>query len=530
MLRVLSVVLMGFVGLAHAQMFENTSVEIQPFARGSTASRGLGGAGWLDYDGDGDLDLYMTNSAGRRNRLFRNDGNGSFTPVGIAAGVANAGGNTGVTIADIDNDGHPDIFLTGDGAIAESGEFATPKKLYVNNGDGTFSDITRTSGIPFPNPGLMATFGDIDNDGYLDLFVAGAEAIFGNGDEGPHKISRLYRNNGDRTFTDITEAAGIVATRGACVSGFNDFDNDGLIDLYVGECVLAKPYQLFRNNGDLTFTEVAASVGLTASSGFWMGIAFGDLDRDGDLDIFSSNVGGLDRPHGLFRRDEFGYTDVAGPAGVANLEFGWGCAIADFDNDTDDDIVIVGAAPAGGFIGPGLDGGNPGRILLNDGAANFSPGQSFGLQWNYTSGLAVADYDADGSSDMVVVTSKMPWTTGKPVLLRNLGNSNHSVTIDLEGVVSNRDGVGAKVRVATSGATQLKLVTAGSSFMSTHSPWLTFGLGSDTTCDVEVTWPSGLNELFANVAADQKITLTEGSGLLVPVGTTNLYPVVAVSK
>ena len=500
----------------NAGLFSDASSKI-PFDRGAWGlfSEGLGGAAWLDYDRDGDLDLYLTNRPFRLNGLFRNNGNGSFTNVAFFSGVANGAGNNGALAGDIDNDGCTDLFLTGEGGMVSP--FESAAKLYVNNCNGTFSDVTLWSGIHGPFPGLMAAFGDIDNDGYLDLFITSPGSFF----TGQQTRSKLYRNNGDRTFTDISAAAGIDTNLGACVVGFHDWNDDGWIDIYVGNCndlqVTPTPFELFHNNGDLTFTDVAHEAGLDGG-GYWMGVSFADYDRDGDLDLFSTSGGTsmMGNPyHALYRDNgDDTYTDVGVEAGVGVWEFGWGASFVDVDNDGDEDLFFTGSFPPFGMIGPG--GGNPGRLFLQDGNGSFSMEQSFGLESRYSSGVAVADYDGDGFSDVVVVKSRKWWLPGRPLLLRNKGNDNHWLTVRLVGTTSNRDGVGARVRVVSGELSQLKLVTAGTSFLSTNSPWLNFGLGHREVADVEVTWPSGLRESFPGQSVDRMVTLVEGSGSPLP--------------
>lgn len=498
---------------------------LSPFEREGlgTVSEGLGGAAWLDYNNDGNLDLFITNGAGHPNALFRNNGDGTFTDVAVQAGVANGLGNSDVAAVDIDNDGCVDLFLVGEGAVA--GVSQTPNKLYINNCDGTFTDITAQSGIDSLPSGAMAAFGDINNDGFVDLFITGP----GNIRFAQPQANRLFLNNGKRKFTDISHSAGIDSALGACAVGFSDFNHDGLADIFVANCngfsgpfkVVPTPFQLFRNNGNLTFTDVAPQVGL-AELGFWMSVSFGDYNRDGNIDVFSANVGNFPTtlfgfPHALFRNNGNGtYTDVGSQAGVANWEFGWGTSFADFDNDGDEDLFAVGSLPIQhfGLIGPGV--ASPGRLFRNNGDGTFTNVATFGLENQYTTGVAVGDFNNDGFPDVVVVKTKFDFHgltgDGHPVLLKNVGNSNSWITVRLVGTKSNRSAIGARVKVTADGVSQIKEVYAGSGFHSTNSPWLTFGLGKFGRADIELTWPSGLKEIFRNVSARQTVTLVEGSG------------------
>ena len=297
--------------------FEDKS-ELLEFRR--AGGEGLGGAAWLDYDNDGDLDLFLTNGRdpNRRNPevlkngLFRNNNDGTFTDVAMEAGVENGSGNSCIVAGDIDNDGYTDIFLCGEGRFA--GPFQSLVKLYHNNGDGTFKDITWRAGVWDLGKRSEASvaMADINNDGYLDLFIASPGHIpffpgFGRGEAYPN---RLFLNNGDLTFTNISRLAGVdglymdeatgqMTSDGACAVGFSDYNRDNLVDIIVANCnaynlqhrtpgvalFRATPFNLYRNNGDLTFTDVASDAGLDIL-GFWMGLAIGDFDNDGNIDFF----------------------------------------------------------------------------------------------------------------------------------------------------------------------------------------------------------------------------------------------------
>ena len=535
--------------------FDNVSALLGPYMRSATGE-GLGGIAWLDYDQDGDLDLYLTNGVGAFNGLFRNNGDGTFTDMTFAAGVANGTGNSGVVAGDVDNDGYPDIFLTGEGYLAGPGQ--TPTSLYHNNGDGTFNDITVTAGVPGAGTALSAAMGDVNGDGFLDIFIASPGHIpflTGPGTGESHE-NKLYLNNGDLTFTDVTAAAGVgglymdvfgdVVSDGACVAAFGDYNNDGLADIFVGNCnaywstslpkqpipVRPTPFNLFRNNGDGTFTDVATAAGLDLL-GFWMGLAFGDYDNDGDLDLFATSTGtalGGVFPHALFRNNGDGtYTEVSASVGIPNSEFGWGCTFADFDNNGAIDLYQVGSLPMFGIVGPGA--GSPGRLYFNDGKGSFvedTAATGVDLSFKYTSGLAQGDFDGDGFADIAVMTAPYPGVASEEfVLLRNRGNNNHWLTVRLVGTMSNRDGIGALIVVETGKSVreagggkaagsavrrQLREVRAGSSLASSETPWPTFGLGQKRRAKVTVIWPSGLIESFRGNAADQVIVLVEGTG------------------
>ena len=499
-------------------------------------SEGMGGAAWLDYNNDGNLDLFITNGVGHANGLFRNNGDGSFTDVAVETRVADVGGHAGVVAADIDNDGCTDLFLTGEGAfggIVDGDPTESSCKLYINNcgneDDGifTFTDITADSGIPEKVHGASAAFGDINNDGFLDLFIVRPNVL------SPAKDQKngVFLNNGDQTFTDITETAGLDFAIGTCAASFSDYDNDGWTDIFVANCAaldltipgnnpILTPFQLLRNNGDLTFTDVAPDAGLV-DLGFWMAVTLADIDGDLDLDLFatnSANLVPLGFPHILYENNGDGtFTNVATEAGVADWEFGFGASFADVDNDGDEDLFYAGSLPPAGVIGPGI--ASPGRLFLNNGEGEFTMEATFGLNNKYTSGVAVGDFDNNGFPDIVVVTTSFqrpyrPMVPGQPLLLKNQENKNNWLTVRLVGTISNRGGVGARVKVIAGNLRQVKEVYAGSSFLSTNSPWLTFGLGKRILrANIVVVWPSGLTERFVGLASNQTVTLVEATGI-----------------
>ncbi len=497
--------------------FRDVSTRLD-FTHRTEGGEGLAGAAWFDYNGDGLLDIYLTNGIGHPNGLFRNNGDGTFTNVSQEAGVENGAGNSGVVAGDIDNDGYVDLFLTGEGGILGSRQSSV--KLYHNNGDGTFTDVTRASGLVGPETAWSAALADIDDDGFLDLFIASPGRAL---QEQHHNT--LYRNNGDLTFTDISASSGVNTARGACVASFTDYDRDGWIDLVVGDCadIFARPtpIELFRNNGDLTFTEATERAGLDPG-GFWMGLAIGDYDNDGDMDIFATNFGTSKRwlgrwfLHALYENHGDGtFTDVGERTGVARWEWGWGCSFIDVDNDGDLDLFFAGNFPHEPFDVMSAGRGNPGRLLINDDGTFhvFEDREVFQLADEFTSGVAVGDFDGNGFPDILVAVGGFDDRAGHPHLYQNLGNENNWITLRLVGTTSNRDAIGAWVSVTAGGRTQVKEVRAGSSFLSMDSPWLTFGLGeADYIESIRVVWPSGLVEEFEPPPVRQICPLVEGEG------------------
>ena len=485
---------------------------------------GVGGAAWFDYDNDGDLDLYVANAKTEPNALFRNDG-GTFTDVAEAAGVTNGEGNSGVAAADINNDGCADLFLSGEGGAI--GSKWSPHKLYVNDCNGTFTDASEGSGIVVPEGIWSAAFGDLNSDGLLDLFVGGVSGLLGGQfDPGP---SEIYMNNGDATFEPVSASAGLTTRANTCGVAISDHDNDHLQDLFTANCGGGESSELWRNNGDTTFTDIAVNAGIVRQDSeransddhAMTRMLFADFDLDQDFDILALSYGDVAPGriidwirHQFFENNGDGtYTNIADRTGVIGIGFGWGASFADYNNDGYPDIYYVGGLsyqPYDDFLGK-----NPGTLYLNRQDGTFTKEEDHGLGDFFASGTATADYDQDGYLDIVVVTSKSQGVGGAPILLRNRGGDNGWVTIRLVGTESNRDGVGARVTVTAGSLSLLKEVRSGFVFLSTQSPWLTFGLGAyDGPVDVEVKWPSGLTEVFENRSVRRIVTLTEGTGTL----------------
>ena len=468
-------------------------------------SDGVGGAAWLDYNDDGFLDLYITNTREAQNALFHNNGDGTFTNVAEEAGVTSETGNTAVVAGDINNDGCTDLILAGDGGF--QGSKPSGFRVYANNCDGAFTDISETAGIDAPEVSWSLALGDINNDGYLDLYASGFIALGITFDS----RDRLYLNNGDRTFTDVTDKAGIEGELATCSARFSDYNRDGWSDIFIANCYFdLVRTELLRNNGDGTFTDVGFDAGLVFSpsghpldydSDTRTALAFGDYDLDGDLDLFAP--GRTDKP--MFKNNGNGtYTAVGDKeAELVFGEFGAHLAVsfADFDNDRYPDVFYMDVP----------DDTTPlGTLRVNRADGSFSEATEYEVV--LASGSATADYDNDGYLDLVVVTSKTHGQGGMPLLLNNRGGENAWITIRTIGVESNRDGIGALVQVHAGDDVLVQEVSAGSG-LSTNSPWLTFGLGNwDTPVDIEVRWPSGLNELFEDQTVRQTVTLTEGTG------------------
>jgi hypothetical protein len=489
-----------------------------------------GGVALFDYNNDGLLDIFLVNG-GRLtnpmqlperfdrgnprywNRLFRQNKDGSFTDVTEAAGLARAGAGNygmGVAVGDYDNDGHPDLFVTSYGHNV----------LYHNNGDGTFTDVTAKAGVGGGGWSVSAGFFDFDNDGRLDLFVTrymewdtqhsktcgGAWRTYCPPAEFPATTNLLYRNRGDGTFEDVSERSGITAKKGRALGvAFADYDDDGFTDIFVANDGMQQ--YLFHNNGNGTFTECALDSGaaLTADgkplSG--MGTVFQDYDNDGLPDIF---VTVLPREiYGAFHNDGQGlFTSRSLETGLGALtagSAGWGAGLEDFDNDGWKDLLVAQSHVLDNVeaIDHSLHYLEPPLLAMNRNG-RFERANSGITTPIAGRGLALGDLNNDGWMDAVVTV-----LGGAPVILMNRGGTQHWLTITLRGTRSNRDGLGARVRVNG----QTRYATTSGSYLSANDKRLHFGLGSTKTANVEVMWPSGLRQTIKDVAADQFLEVSE---------------------
>jgi len=503
------------------------------------------GVGLIDYDNDGWLDIYFVSGStvdgmngkvpAPKAALFHNNHDGTFTDVAAKAGVTNERWGVGVAIADYDNDGWPDIYVSNFGK----------NRLYHNNHDGTFTDVAEKAGVTLGNWSTGATWGDYDGDGRLDLFVPGYihydmanQPVSSNqgatlcqfrGVEvmcGPRGLKgepdHLFHNNGDGTFTDVSEKAGVADKGGyyGLASLFIDVNDDGEPDLLVADD--STPNYLCPNKGDGTFEDASYASGYalnengreTAS----MGIAYGDYRNNGLVDFYNTTFSDDYNP--LYRNDgNANFTDISYPAGIAEptIPFlGWGTAFLDFDNDGWKDIVI-----ANGHVYPSVDRSSWGTTFAQRPLLFHNiEGKKFDLMPAVEGsalanvyvgrGVAVGDLFNNGKLDVVINV-----LDGHPALLRNVSSDTHHwVGLKLVGgPKSPRDAVGATVFLTAGGQRQRGDVVSGGSYASTHDPRLHFGMGDATTVDlVEVRWPSGAKEKFAISKVDQIVTLVEGKG------------------
>ena len=498
------------------------------------------GVAFLDYDNDGWLDIFVLNGTrlegapdGATNRLYRNNRDGTFTDVTARAGLSRTGWASAVTVGDYDNDGFDDLFVTYYGRNV----------LYHNNGDGTFTDVTARAGLAqaADRYGAGCTWVDYDRDGRLDLFVAtylnttldklpkpgesadcrwkGLPVNCGPRGLPPGSV-QLFRNNGDGTFTDVSRESGVASAGGAypMTAVAADFDDDGWPDIYVA-CD-STPSWLFRNQHDGTFREEGLERGVALSEDgleqAGMGIAIGDYDLDGRLDIFKTHFS--DDTNVLYRNDGRGYyTDVTVRAGIGveTRYVGWGAGMADLDNDGLPDIFMVTGSvyPEVERVLPAYPYKTPRIVFRNLGTGRFEElieEAGPGVAAAHTSrGCAFGDFDNDGDVDVLVWNMNEP-----PSLLRNdVSGNGHWLKVLLQGVKSNASAIGARVTLRYAGRTQVQDVTAQSSFYSANDRRLHFGLGASASAEVTVRWPNGVTEHVGAVDADQLIVVREGAGI-----------------
>ena len=499
------------------------------------------GCAFFDYDNDGWMDIFMLNGSrlhgvpeGTTSRLYRNNRDGTFTEVTEKARLGGVGWASAVCVGDYNNDGFEDLFCT----------YYGQNKLYRNNGDGTFTDVTREAGLWNAQTrwGAGCTFVDYDRDGRLDLFVSNyvqfdLEHVPKPGANvnctwkgvpvncGPRGltpgINSLYRNNGDGTFTDVSQQVGIAGARpgyGMTVVAA-DFNEDGWPDIYVA-CD-STPSLLFMNQHDGRFKEEGIARGVALSEDgkeqAGMGVAVGDYNLDGHLDLFKTNF--ADDTNVLYENDgkaNFEDKTFAAKLGTESQYISWGTGIFDLDNDGWPDIFFVS-----GSVYPELEKQLPNypdkcprTVLRNLGNGTFRKliDAGPGVASKHSSrGCAFGDFDNDGDIDILVINLNEP-----PSLLRNdLRGSHHWLKVKLIGTKSNRSAIGARVLARYGGKVQAQEVLSQSSFYSCNDPRLHFGLGSATSADLEILWPNGNKESHASVPCDQLVSIREGAGIIV---------------
>ncbi len=517
----------------HFQHSSGTRSSLLPEDMGS-------GAGFADIDKDGDIDLYVVNLPGpfkqdgdpvgsrATNVLYRNNGNGTFTDITQTAGVGHPGYGMGCVFADYDGDGNIDLYVTNYGANV----------LYHNNGDGTFRDATKTAGVGCELWSTGAAFADVDGDNDLDLYVCNyvtydlekleqmkAESLQ-SGKPVPSALNPhvfepqdnvFYRNNGNGTFTDVTAETGIAAPGGRSMQAiFSDFDADNDLDLYVANDTSVN--YTYRNDGGGVFTDVSAESWAADFRGS-MGLAAGDYDGDGDVDLFMSHW--VDEENALYRNllkedgaaehirfvDE-SYTALLAEEGIK--EIGWGTALFDYDNDGDLDIFVTNGSTFQELKRPQALIPQRDALFRNEGDGTFTDASEITgiavLPVRVGRGATFGDYDNDGDVDIFIVNNY-----ARPALLRNDGgNRNHWLHVELIGTNANRNAIGAKIKIKIGNQTQLREIYAGDSYMSFNSFITEFGIGSATQVErVQVIWANGDTQTLHNVPTNQRLRITQ---------------------
>jgi len=518
---------------------------------------------WADFNNDGYQDLFVTNnnSSNQNNMMYFNDGAGGFTKVTAGPVVNDGGSSYGCTAADIDNDGDLDLFVSN---------YNENNFLYLNNGDGTFTKVTSGNIVTDGGKSVGCAFGDYDNDGFVDLYVANRD-----------QANFLYKNNGDGTFKDVTKRAGVAGGIECSVGAvWFDYDNDGLLDLYVANYLFFDPtYKyfyapdgfpgpmaydvqadvLYHNKGDGEFEDVTKAMGITDIDGRGMGVGAADYDDDGFVDIYVANDHSLNY---LWHNDGGkGFTDRGTMSGTAFGQSGEGTVsmsvdFADFNGDglldlfcSDDKYCSlyqnVGngvfsdqsyqsgiAMPAGQYVGWSssfIDYDNDGDvdIFKINGALKHLYGQEDQLFENIGEGkfkdvsiekgshftkelvgrgASFGDYDNDGDMDAFIVN-----LNDRPSFLRNnKGNQNNWLTLSLVGQTSNRDGIGSRIKITSGGVVQTAQKKSTTGYLSQNDPRMHFGLGKNNVIDkLEIKWPSGQVQVLENVKANQILTVKE---------------------
>jgi enediyne biosynthesis protein E4 len=517
--------------------FKNQS---SPTSRKYLPESMTGGVALFDYNRDGLLDIFLVNGAkltdpmprGAQpdkhdpafwNRLYRNNGDGTFTDVTAAAGLRGSAYGMGVAVGDYDNDGYPDLYVTNVGG----------NTLYHNNGDGTFTDVTAATGTGASGWSAGALFIDYDRDGRLDLFVSRyltwnfsmdiwcggtkpESRAYCHPDQFQPITHLLFHNDGDGKFSDVTEKSNIAKYPGKGLGvAMNDFNHDGWPDISVANDSVAQ--QLFRNRGDGTFEDVALEKGaafdMDGRSFSGMGTDFADYDNDGWADLFA-NALAFER-YALFHnvKGTFEYVSDSSGVGTATISHsGWGAKFIDYDNDGWKDLFV-----GQGHVMDNIELTQPSvhylesPLLLHNARGRFTDvsqiaGAAFHTR-RAARGVAFGDLDNDGWIDAVINCDN-----GAPVVLKNLrAGGNHWLMVNTIGTASNRDGIGANLTLtAVSGLKQYAMVTTGGSYLSASDKKVHFGLGRDKTVkSLRVQWPSGKVQTLENIPADQILTVTE---------------------
>jgi enediyne biosynthesis protein E4 len=498
------------------------------------------GVALFDYDNDGLLDIFVVNGApltdpmrkgaipqkdGPKywNRLFHQKKDGKFEDVTEKAGLQGAGYGMGVAIGDYDNDGYEDVYVTAYGG----------NKLYHNNGDGTFTDVTDKAGVGGSGWSTSAIWVDLDNDGLLDLVVLRyLQWDFDDVWCGEHKkgyraychpdyfkpiAPLVYHNDGNGHFTEVSEKVGMGKPGKGLGVAMADYDRDGKIDLFIANDSSLE--FLYHNKGDGTFEEVGllsqVAVDVDGRTYAGMGVDFADYDNTGLPGIVVTDL--ANQRYALYKNEgdgNFSYATISSGLGLITMPHsGWGIRFFDYDNDGWKDLLIAQGHDLDTveLTSPNLHYREPMSLVRNTGKGfvdvSTESGAVFQVPW-VARGLAFGDIDNDGRIDAVVTTND----DGLHILHNETVTTNHWLTLKLVGHKTNRDAVGAEVRIKTSAGPQMVIVTTGGSYLSSSDKRVHFGLGTDTKTNVEIRWPSGIVQTLTDVSADQILQVDEPIG------------------
>jgi hypothetical protein len=499
----------------------------------------VGGVAMLDYNHDGLLDLFFVNGAALKdvmpasfvpdksdpnywNRLYRNNGDGTFTDVTEKAGVEGRGFGMGVAVADYDNDGFPDLYVT---AIGHN-------TLYHNNGDGTFADVTQAAGVEGSGWSAGALFVDYDRDGLLDLFVSRyltwnfsndiycglpQARAYCHPDQFPPATHLLFHNEGHGHFRDVSQESGIAKSPGKGLGvAFNDYDRDGWPDILVANDSVAQ--QLFHNLKNGKFEEVALQTGLAydedGNAFAGMGLDFADFENNGWPGVFINSL--AKQKYALFRNRHGAFEYVSGPTGMAAASVahsGWGAKFIDYDNDGSKDIFVAQGHVMDNIevTQPDVRYLEPPLLLRNLGSSFADVSKESGAVFSHplaARGAAFGYLSNNGLVDIVINCNEQP-----AVMLEMNATTNHWLNIDTVGSRSNRDGIGAQLQLVTpDGKHQYAVVTTAGSYLSASDKRVHFGLGRNTLAtELQIQWPSGITQRIPGMKADQTLVVREPS-------------------
>ncbi|WP_452599599.1 FG-GAP-like repeat-containing protein [Pontimicrobium sp. MEBiC01747] len=490
MKNIYTLIFLAFSTIGFAQLAFEEVATLKGVGASYGASTYGGGVSFCDFDGDGWDDLTYSTTDGEKVYFYKNQG-GTFTQVDLV-GIDDTYRAKQVLWVDYDNDGDKDFMVTSITGL---------NKFYRNAGDMTFTDVSSTIGFftdNFYTYGI--SFGDIDSDGDLDAFISNRD------DQTFNQYSYLYRND-NGTFVNISSAAGIyLGNQLSFCSAFFDYDNDGDQDIYVANDKLANMNRLYQNDGNGNFTDVsvASGAGITIDA---MSTTIGDYNNDGWFDIYVSNT--TSGNYLLKNNGDGTFSNVSASVGTEMNTIAWGSSFLDADNDTDLDLYVSSSIDSNGP--PWL---NAAMYINNNNGNNFAipSGAGFSNDTRKSYANAMGDFNNDGLADIVVMND----TENNFLWQNKTNNSNNYLKVKLEGVVNNKDGIGSKIEISIGGNKQYRYTLCGEGYLGQNSGTEIFGLGTATTVDyVKVTWLNGVEDVFNNVSANQTLNIVEGSSLSV---------------